>query len=226
VHPFADIFAFAYTKRRYEDVEQPAVGGDWRARMFTVDAGLPEGQQALTFDDLTFGLPNPHFTQPAEGGLYMRDEEIKTPDVLVIKLGIEGYNNNNQKITTPVHIPPRITCEELLKAQVEASHAYKEQYQVVGVVFHRGEHITSGHYFCSMRRSMHRAESYFLIDDNVVFKMRDDDFARILNGEHPYDAQPFLIIYEKVSIREAKRQPLAVSNEQASEVVGQVAQQQ
>ena len=121
------------------------------------------------------------------GDKYIQSFMEKCPDIFIVNAKGFYYDKKNQKI---VKIKKELIFGEklILKKDYVSPHLRNKniEYDLIGIVVHKGNLATEGHYICYCKNN--KDNSWFYLDDNKVIKVSEDVI---------HNLRPYIIFYKK-----------------------------
>lgn len=121
------------------------------------------------------------------GDKYIQSFMEKCPDIFIVNAKGFYYDKKNQKI---VKIKKELIFGEklILKKEYVSPHLRNKniEYDLIGIVVHKGNLATEGHYICYCKDN--KDNSWFYLDDNKVIKVSEDII---------HNLRPYIIFYKK-----------------------------
>ena len=122
------------------------------------------------------------------GDKYIQSFMEKCPDIFIVNAKGFYYDKKNQKI---VKIKKELIFGEklILKKDYVSPHLRNKniEYDLIGIVVHKGNLATEGHYICYCKNN--KDNSWFYLDDNKVIKVSEDVI---------HNLRPYIIFYKKI----------------------------
>ena len=122
------------------------------------------------------------------GDKYIQSFMEKCPNIFIVNVKGFYYDKKNQMI---VKIKKELTFGEklILKKEYISPHFRNKniEYELIGIVIHKGNLATEGHYICYCKDN--KDKTWFYLDDNKVIKVSEDDIHKL---------RPYIIFYRKI----------------------------
>ena len=122
------------------------------------------------------------------GDKYIQSFLEKCPNIFIINAKGFYYDKKNQTI---VKIKKELIFKEKLIIKKEYLSPYLRKknidYELIGIVVHKGNLATEGHYICYCKNN--KDKSWFYLDDNKVIKVSEDLLHKL---------RPYILFYKKI----------------------------
>ena len=123
------------------------------------------------------------------GDKYIQSFMEKCPSIFIVNAKGFYYDKKYQKI---VKIKKELIFGEKLifKKEYVSPHLRNKniEYELIGIVVHKGNLATEGHYICYCKDN--KDKTWFYLDDNKVIKVPEDVIHKI---------RPYILFYKKIS---------------------------
>ena len=122
------------------------------------------------------------------GDKYIQSFMEKCPDIFIVNA--KGFYYDKKKGII-VKIKKELIFKEklILKKEYVSPHLRNKniEYELIGIVVHKGNLATEGHYICYCRDN--KDKTWFYLDDNKVIKVSEDVI---------HNLRPYIIFYKKI----------------------------
>ena len=123
------------------------------------------------------------------GDKYIQSFMEKCPNIFIVNVKGFYYDKKNQMI---VKIKKELTFGEklILKKEYISPHFRNKniEYELIGIVIHKGNLATEGHYICYCKDN--KDKTWFYLDDSKVIKVSEDVIHKL---------RPYILFYKKSS---------------------------
>ena len=123
------------------------------------------------------------------GDKYIQSFLEKCPNILIVNAKGFFYDKKNK---TTVKIKKELIFGEklILKKEYVSPHLRNKniEYELIGIVVHKGNLATEGHYICYCKDN--KDKTWFYLDDNKVIKVSEDLLHKL---------RPYILFYKKLS---------------------------
>ena len=122
------------------------------------------------------------------GDKYIQSFMEKCPNIFIVNVKGFYYDKKNQMI---VKIKKELTFGEklILKKEYISPHFRNKniEYELIGIVIHKGNLATEGHYICYCKDN--KDKTWFYLDDSKVIKVSEDVIHKL---------RPYILFYKKI----------------------------